>query len=323
VQTAISTGGVDAESDDDYLDRFRTNAQLLAPRAILPSDFASLLQSVPGIDRALALDGYIPAVNEVETITINATGGTYTLTFSGQTTAAIAYNANAAAVQAALEALSNIAPGDVLVTGGPGASNPLTVEFRGVYAGTNVTQMTSSAASLTGGTHTATIATSIQGAAAQTGQERAVTVAAIDENGNAPSGTALAAGQALLEEQREVNFLVSVIAATYTTIDVAYTVEVADSFDEAAVIAAVSAAVASFLSPANWGLPSSGDKHAWVDDPIVRRLDLAAVIGIVQGVAHVDAITLAAHPNALSTSDVTLTGPAGLPVAGTITGTAA
>lgn len=46
------------------------------------------------------------------------TGGTYTLTCAGQTTGAIAYNASAATVQAALNALSGIAArGGVLVSG--------------------------------------------------------------------------------------------------------------------------------------------------------------------------------------------------------------
>ena len=58
--------------------------------------------------------------NETQTVRVtNATGGTFTLTFNGQTTAPIAYNATAAQIQAALEALSNIAAGDILVTGGP------------------------------------------------------------------------------------------------------------------------------------------------------------------------------------------------------------
>src|SRR3954465_8763162 len=53
----------------------------------------------------------VAGTNEVQTITVTGTptGGTFTLTYSTQTTAAIAYNATAAAVQTALEALSNIA----------------------------------------------------------------------------------------------------------------------------------------------------------------------------------------------------------------------
>lgn len=55
-------------------------------------------------------------VSEVQTIAIVGSGGTFTITWSGQTTSALAYNASAATVQAALWALSNITDGDVTVT---------------------------------------------------------------------------------------------------------------------------------------------------------------------------------------------------------------
>lgn len=106
---------------------------------------------------------------EVQTVTITGTptGGTYTLTFSGQTTAGIPYNATAAQVKAALEALSNLAPGDVTVTGGPHPGTVVTVTFAGAYLGEDVPQMTASAASLTGGTSPAVnVATATAGGAA-------------------------------------------------------------------------------------------------------------------------------------------------------------
>jgi hypothetical protein len=84
-------------------------------------------------------------------ITGGPTGGTFTLTFSGQTTSTIAYNATASTVQTALEALSNIAPGDVVCTGGPLPGTPVVVTFGGQYAGTDVALMTDTE-SLTGGT---------------------------------------------------------------------------------------------------------------------------------------------------------------------------
>jgi hypothetical protein len=95
----------------------------------------------------------VTGTNEVQTVTISGTptGGTFTLTYSGQTTAAIAYNANAAAVTTALEALSNIGTGDVNVTGGPGPGVPYTVTFQGGLAGTNVAELTANDAGLTGG----------------------------------------------------------------------------------------------------------------------------------------------------------------------------
>ena len=45
------------------------------------------------------------------------TGGTYTLSFAGYTTSALAYNATAATIQTALQALASIGSGNALVTG--------------------------------------------------------------------------------------------------------------------------------------------------------------------------------------------------------------
>jgi len=107
--------------------------------------------------------------NEVNTITsaaTPATAGTFTLTVNGQTTAGIAFNANAAAVQAALEALSNVAPGDVAaVDSGPGAnlgtgSHVVTLTWGGAFAGQDVI-ITANMAGLTGNPHV--FATSQQG----------------------------------------------------------------------------------------------------------------------------------------------------------------
>ena len=102
--------------------------------------------------------------NESQTIRVNnATGGTFTLTFDGQTTAPIAFNATNAQTQAALEALSNIDPGDVAVTGNAVNTANQTVAFRGQHAEKDVAQITGSAAGLTGtGTPAVATATSAQ-----------------------------------------------------------------------------------------------------------------------------------------------------------------
>lgn len=88
---------------------------------------------------------------EVQTITITGgpTGGTFILTYDGQATAPIAYNATAAAVRTALEALSNVAAGDVTTTGGPLPGTPVVVTFSAAEG--DVPQMTVTHA-LTGGT---------------------------------------------------------------------------------------------------------------------------------------------------------------------------
>lgn len=95
------------------------------------------------------------ASSEVQTVTEGGSGLTsFTLTFSGQTTASLDDQATAADVQEALEALSNIGAGNVVVTGSPGGV--YTVTFTGDLAGTNVDQMT---ATPTGGTGSVTVAT--------------------------------------------------------------------------------------------------------------------------------------------------------------------
>ncbi|EAQ81658.1 hypothetical protein [Blastopirellula marina] len=106
--------------------------------------------------------------NEQQVVTLlgSPSGGTFTLTFNGQTTSGIAYNASAATVQSALEALSNIASGDVAVTGDDGGA--WTVEFDQAYANQDVPIMSASGASLTGGTGTI----SVTQAAAGTVNER-------------------------------------------------------------------------------------------------------------------------------------------------------
>ena len=82
----------------------------------------------------------------------NATGGTFTLTFNGQTTAPIAYNATAAQIDAALEALSNIGANNIQTSGGPANTANVNVFFRRALQQSNQTQITANGAGLTGTT---------------------------------------------------------------------------------------------------------------------------------------------------------------------------
>jgi hypothetical protein len=94
--------------------------------------------------------------NEIDTITPSGTvsGGNWTITVEGETTANIAHTANAATIQAALEKLGNIDKGDVTVTGGPlsatGPVVPVVLTFDGQYRHKKIT-VTIDASGLTGG----------------------------------------------------------------------------------------------------------------------------------------------------------------------------
>lgn len=92
------------------------------------------------------------AQNEKQTLTVTGspTGGTFTVTYGGQTTAALDYDATADAVETALEALSTIGNGNVRVTGSAGG--PWLCEFLHDLGLQDLSAMTTDASLLTGGT---------------------------------------------------------------------------------------------------------------------------------------------------------------------------
>ena len=95
----------------------------------------------------------------------NVTGGSFTLTFDGETTGPILCLPNVqptnADLRGALETLSNIGPGEVVVTGQPCVEQ--FIEFEGIYASVNVPQLAGNAAGLTGTAPTLQISTVRQG----------------------------------------------------------------------------------------------------------------------------------------------------------------
>ncbi|HVY95889.1 MAG TPA: hypothetical protein VHA54_02905 [Solirubrobacterales bacterium] len=91
---------------------------------------------------------YIPAAqlgatNGTYRLTVRADSGTFRIKagLSGQATEPLAYDASAAQVQSALEALPSVGPGNVSVTGGPGdefGDTPYVLTFVGALAGHSV-----------------------------------------------------------------------------------------------------------------------------------------------------------------------------------------
>lgn len=147
-------------------DNVVTENRTIAASAARTTTFTSDLQNndkARGILVILDTTAVTAGVNEVQTIVIDATGGTYTVTFNGQTTSAIAYNADPATTETALRALSSIGGTNVACTG---SAQNITVTFQSALAATDVAQMTTNAASLTGGAQTATVTTTTAGVAA-------------------------------------------------------------------------------------------------------------------------------------------------------------
>jgi hypothetical protein len=100
---------------------------------------------------------YYRSGDAVQVATINGTptGGTFTITVGGQTTAPIAYNATAATVQSAIQALAGASTSTATVAGSAGG--PYTITFTGPASPVSVNQT-----GLTGGTAATSRATIAQ-----------------------------------------------------------------------------------------------------------------------------------------------------------------
>lgn len=217
-----TSGGQDAEPIDAYLDRLSDLLTLLAPRPILPQDFALFVQrQIPGIARATAIDLYDPTTQQSDV-------------------------------------------------------------------------------------------------------PRCVTVAVVDEQGNPVPAQTKADADALLQSEREVNFLSFVVDPTYTTIDVTAHVRVWPGYLPDDVAARVISDLEAYLSPAQWGVPPYGDTSAqnWINDTTVRYLELAEIVNRTDGVRYIVSLSLGLSGQAQSQADVTLTGVAPLPRPGAVAATA-
>jgi len=93
------------------------------------------------------------SLNEIQQLAASGdvTSGVFTLTFEGEETAPIAYDADAATIKAALEALNSIPAGSVNVAGDGIPSSPTVIEFTGALGAQNVSQLIVDSTGLVGG----------------------------------------------------------------------------------------------------------------------------------------------------------------------------
>lgn len=175
---AYNADGAAVESALEALDNITPSEVAVAGSAGGPwtvtfaGQYADPEIDVPDLEIDIA--GLNDAVNEVQHVTVDATSGQFKLTFSGQTTTDLGFDSTAQEVEDALVALSNIASGDVDVTGGPGddgGTTPYVVTFTGTKAATNVAQLTAANGTtpLSGGGASVVVTTQTGGAPAATG----------------------------------------------------------------------------------------------------------------------------------------------------------
>ncbi len=276
-----TSGGTDAESDDTYLTRLTQEFTTLTPKPILPIDFSvvAVVGVTPPAGRAVTLGGFNPT--GTASITGTTTSGSNQVTVLSSTTA--------------------IGQGTAITGAGiPAATTVLSV------VGTTATISANATASASG------VALTLTGTYNNGGT---LTTFVTDINGVALSGGAMSTMQSQLTAMLLTGVSIAVNAPTYTTINVVATVFAWPGQDGPTIQAAVQSAIASYLSPASWGVPPTNQSPTtWFNDTVVRLATVEHAILGVPGVHYVSAITL----NAVAV-DVTMQGAVALPTLGTNT----
>lgn len=146
------TAGVSTTQFNDsvFANVFGVSDELVDYYCAFTSGANTVTGTVATVIDAEGLDG----VNEVQQLSfdLDPDSGTFTITFSGDTTAALNWNDSAATIEAALEALPSIGVGNISVAGVVDSTTGLTLTFQGTLEKTDVAEVTSISSLLQGAT---------------------------------------------------------------------------------------------------------------------------------------------------------------------------
>jgi hypothetical protein len=121
--------------------------------------------------------------------------------------------------------------------------------------------------------------------------EKMVAICPIDANGLAPSPDVQQQVKAYLESLRELNFVCNVMEPSYTQISVSVVVHIADPAQATAIAvqSQVEDAIARYINPATWGIPTTGRglqlSPIWVNQSVLRY---SKVMTAIESVPDVD-----------------------------------
>ena len=150
--------------------------------------------------------------------------------------------------------------------------------------------------------------------------EKCLTAYPIDANGKAVVESIRNECLALLQAEREVNFLFFIRTPTEKAIDVTATIVPRSGYSQAQAVAEVKSAIETFLSPAHYGEAPLGDQTTWdlANTSLLRFQDLVTVVNNVNGCDYYTVLKWAVNPVALGTTDLDIS-KSSLPKPGTIT----
>jgi hypothetical protein len=140
--------------------------------------------------------------------------------------------------------------------------------------------------------------------------ERCVTVIPVLENGTEPAASVQQEAYELLASRREATFKAFVGSPTFNKIEIKVKATVLSGYSKAGTEEQLKSALESFISPANWGLPSTPNQPPgkWVQRKKIFFQDLVTAVNNVPGIGHYTELKLNG-----AEADVTMTGIAPLP----------
>lgn len=310
VTASLINDGIDPQTDDEWIERGVQRFARLSETLVLPRHFEAKALENPSVIRAKALADYTPTALTTPTgvtATPQTTGGTLAagtysyrvsaINANGETLASAAVTATTTGTTGRVTvAWSAVAPGEALAPSGyriygrVGGSELLLA----TVASNVITWDDTGAITPAGALPAANTTVGAPGTAAGH-----VTVAVYGNAATVPADVK-ATLDADMEDAAAANLSVHVIDPTITTQNVTVTVARKAGYDDATVVANVTAAIQAFLSPATWD---------W--DTTIRRNQLMSVISNADGVDYVDTLTTPA-------ADVALSGYATLVTAGSV-----
>ncbi|MDO8187217.1 baseplate J/gp47 family protein [Conexibacter sp. JD483] len=309
-----STGGTDAETDEQYLQRLVDTLALTSPVPILPEDFAALARQQPGVSRALAFNDTVLR-EEILRITTQASTRAEIEDLTNGVRASITSGLTAAQLTTALSALNPV------VEGGPAGTAPFTVRLRN-YRRFGPWQFTIYGSSVTDARTLGSLVVE-QRAGVEAVKERAITVAVVGPDGAEVSANTLRGVKDAIEAVRELNWDVSVIGPSSNVINVDFAAVTWPTYAASTVQQTAEAALEAYLSPARWGMGDAlgdADSSVWVEERVVRYLEIAQVLNEVPGLRYVTSLTVTGPTAADASGNITMTGLAPMPKAGEING---
>lgn len=306
--TSKSAGGSDGETDEEYYQRLVDALALTSQVPVLADDFAGIARQDPSVGRALAVNRHLwrPEILELKLV------GSATLSMPGLIRAV---SLTAAMTATAVRDAFTGAGLTATVVAGATLNNttPMRIEISGKaqYGPWTLTTAASSTATF---------------ALVQIGGERnpvdhAVAVAVVNDRGDELAPTDRESVMQRLEERRELNWKISVINPSYTYVDVIARAVAWPAYDSATVQPSADAALRAFLSPATWGRGETridGVGVDWIDEPVVRYLEVAQVLNEVPGLRYITELSIRASGGTFGSRDVELLGLAPLPRVGSI-----